>query len=478
MRRSFEANAEVLPGYKLGRFLGQGGFGEVWEAEAPGGLAKAVKLVPVANENDPLNSREMEGLQKIRSIRHPYLLSIERFEICDGNLVIVMELADKSLAEHVNHYSAQGLPGIPRDELIRYMRETAEVLDLISAQHGLQHLDIKPENLFLSSGHIKVADFGLVQPKNTHMSRSALALSPLYAPPELFDGRVEPTADQYSLAVTYQEMLTRTRPYDADDVRGLLMQMIKGRPDLSAVPACDRPILARAYQREADKRFSSCTEFVEALAKAAAFGTPVEEPKVPYKDANAPTVRRPSMAVPQDAKPRTMAVGKMPRPAPAEQSRTRTTPISGKMTQFEALDNLPKLDDVDNDRKVSATFVAFLPMEIFAHKLRGFIDAMNAQLVLCDNDKAVVRIGARGWFGLRQSRSMFIKIDTFTNNPHSGYRVVDASVWSSDPGLHGPDLSWRGMLLIRIMKQYLMAIEDAPTRLITVDARLRAEILS
>lgn len=476
MRRSFEANAEVLPGYRLGRFLGQGGFGEVWEVEAPGGLAKAVKLVPVANENDPMNGREMEGLQKIRSIRHPYLLSIERFEIADNNLVIVMELADKSLAQHAQHFVQQGLPGIPRDELIRYMREAAEVLDLMCAQHGLQHLDIKPENLFLSSGHIKVADFGLVQPKNTNMSRSALALSPLYAPPELFDGRVEPSADQYSLAVTYQEMLTGTRPYDADDVRGLLLQMIKGRPDVSAAPACDRPILARAYQRDAEKRFSSCMEFVEALSRATAFGTPVEETRQGLKESQAATVRRQSAHVDRDAKARTMAVGRMPQPA--EAARINTTPISGKMTRFESYEHLPRLDDIDSDRKVSATFVAFLPMEIFAHKLRGFIDVMNAQVVLCDNDKAVLRIGARGWFGIRAARSLFIKIDTFTNNPHSGYRVVDASVWSSDPAVHGPDLSWRGMLLIRILKQYLMAIEDAPTRLITVDARLRAEIIS
>ena len=57
----------------------------------------------------------------------------------------------------------EGLPGIPRDELIHYIRDAADALDYISESHSLQHLDIKPENLLVVGGHVKVADFGLVK---------------------------------------------------------------------------------------------------------------------------------------------------------------------------------------------------------------------------------------------------------------------------------------------------------------------------
>jgi len=167
------SRTEPIPGYKLLERIGGGGFGEVWKAEAPGGLMKAIKFVfgDLKAEGDEgadgpdghRASQEFKALQRVKSVRHPYILSLERYDVVDGQLMIVMELADKNLWDRFRECKQQGLSGIPRDELMRYMDESAEALDLMNLEYQLQHLDIKPQNIFLVYNHIKVADFGLVK---------------------------------------------------------------------------------------------------------------------------------------------------------------------------------------------------------------------------------------------------------------------------------------------------------------------------
>ena len=194
--RPHAPDTEPIPGYRLIEPLGRGGFGEVWKCEAPGGLFKAIKFVQGGNG---FVEQEYQALQCVKSIRHPFLLSMERVELLDGELLIVMELADRSLQDVFDEYRRAGQPGIPRDELINYLLEAAEALDLINHAHGLQHLDVKGRNLFLVSNHVKVADFGLVNnlhetragPKATTTQLCRLGgLTPLYSSPEALQRKI------------------------------------------------------------------------------------------------------------------------------------------------------------------------------------------------------------------------------------------------------------------------------------------------
>jgi hypothetical protein len=268
-----EANAEPIAGYRLIEPLGSGGFGEVWKCEAPGGLFKAIKFV-YGNLNsldvDGVRAeQELHALQRIKEVRHPFVLSLDRIEVVEGELVIVMELADKSLHDLYLECQTAGLIGIPRDDLLRYIRDAAEALDHMNEKHNLQHLDIKPRNLFLISDRVKVADFGLVKHLERQTGSGLLGgVTPLYAPPETFNGKISERSDQYSLAIVYQELLTGQRPYSGKNVRQLAQQHMQEEPELRALPEAERAVVARSLSKDPAKRFPTCLAFVRALYNA------------------------------------------------------------------------------------------------------------------------------------------------------------------------------------------------------------------
>lgn len=269
MATRIAAHAEPIPGYRLIERIGRGGFGEVWKAEAPGGILKAIKFVygdlQEAMEDGRPAEQELKALNRIKAIRHPYILSLERYDIIDGQLTIVMELADRNLFDRFRECQRAGLAGIPHDELLQYLEEASEALDLMNNEYQIQHLDVKPQNIFLVHNHIKVADFGLAKDLEGKQATLTGGVTPVYAAPETFEGRVSRFCDQYSLAILYQEMLTGRRPFNGESARQLMMQHVTGTPDVQPLAASDQSAVLRALAKNPDERFASCTEFVHAL---------------------------------------------------------------------------------------------------------------------------------------------------------------------------------------------------------------------
>jgi len=256
--------AEPIAGYMLKERIGAGGYGEVWKVEAPGGLNKAIKFI-FGCLGEERAACEMKALNRIKEVRHPFLLSLERIEVVDGQLVIITELAEASLKDHFEQCKKAGRPGIPREELLVYLGDAADALDYMSESYSLQHLDVKPENLLIVGGRVKVADFGLV--KDIHDATVSLmgGLTPVYASPEVYEGRPSRHSDQYSLAIVYQEMLTGVLPFPGRTPAQLTAQHLNSRPRLTSLPPPDREAVARALAKDPDQRFPSCRAMVEAL---------------------------------------------------------------------------------------------------------------------------------------------------------------------------------------------------------------------
>ena len=262
-----------LPEYELVKLLGRGGFGEVWRAAGPGGFDVALKFIRLGG---PAAQIELRSLELMKGIRHPHLLTLFGAWQRDDYLIVAMELADRTLLQRLQECVEQGLPGIPVLELLEYTDEAAEGLDYLNeGRHpspsgtpsGVQHKDVKPQNLLLVGGSVKVADFGLVQVLEQTAVSATGGLTPAYAAPEIFAGRTTKWSDQYSLAVTYCHLRGGRLPFSGSAAK-LMAGHIAQPPDLSMLPEVERDAVERALAKEPGRRWPNCRAFAEALEAA------------------------------------------------------------------------------------------------------------------------------------------------------------------------------------------------------------------
>lgn len=285
-----EAGTRPLPEYELVRKLGEGGFGQVWLARGPGGFEVALKFI---RREEAASQTEMKALEAMKGIRHANLLALFGLWESEGWLIVAMELADRSLHDRLKEAKLQGQPGIPGPELLEYMRDAARGLDLLH-ERQIVHRDVKPHNLFLSGGSVKVADYGMAKVVDlTAAATQGVKGTLAYMAPEQISEQVTRSTDQYSLAATYCQLRGGRVPLSAENHLAYVRNILELPPDLTMLPEAERPIVARALAKDPDQRWPSCREFVEALAQvmkadSIAGNAPTEPLSVPTTPAVTP----------------------------------------------------------------------------------------------------------------------------------------------------------------------------------------------
>jgi serine/threonine protein kinase len=290
--QSLVAGARPLPEYELVEPLGRGGFGEVWKAVGPGGFEVALKFIRLG---DNAGRVELRALELMKGIRHAHLLPLFGAWRLDEQLVVAMELADRTLLQRLKEVQTGGLAGIPRDELLEYLREAAKGLDYLNEYRpegtpdsglGIQHRDVKPQNLLLVGGTVKVADFGLARVlEHTAMTASG-SLTPGYTAPEFLRGQATRWSDQYCLAVTYCHLRGGRLPFVGSAAQVMAGHM-SAAPDLTMVPEAERPAVARALAKNPVERWPNCRAFAAALTASAATSASVQGDELPRLTASA-----------------------------------------------------------------------------------------------------------------------------------------------------------------------------------------------
>ncbi len=268
-----QVGAEPSPGCRLKRVRGRGGFAEVWEADSPRGPV-ALKFMP--SSNTATTARELRSIQSFQALDHPYLVKTHGVWSVPGYIVIDMELGDGTLLDLMLLYHNDLGQHIPAAELCTYMLQVADALDFLNTrQHvrdsrkvGFQHGDIKPNNVLLVNDIAKLTDYGLATPTHGQSTPCPRHGTREYSPPEVFQGYLSESSDQFSLAMTYCVLRTGQFPFPSPPAGDMPQSYRRPHADLSGLLPEEAPIVLKALSPVPQDRFSTCTEMAVALVKA------------------------------------------------------------------------------------------------------------------------------------------------------------------------------------------------------------------
>ncbi len=237
-------DGQVWGPYRIGRLLGRGGMGEVYEAEhLESGRRVALKVLRSRLQNRDERARFLREGQLAASISHPHTVYIFGSEEVAGMPVISMELLPGGTLK--DRVVAQG-PLTPA-EAVGAVLDIIGGLDAAQAA-GILHRDIKPSNCFVDAdGSVKVGDFGLSISTLARDVRHELVTdsggfqgTPQFAPPEQLRGEpLDLRADVYAVGATLYYLLTGRPPFDDRDLH-----------DLFARVASEAPASPRTIRRE------------------------------------------------------------------------------------------------------------------------------------------------------------------------------------------------------------------------------------
>lgn len=258
--------------YKIIQVLGEGGMGIVYKAfDLKLERYIALKILSSHATNNPQFVERFKREAKHQAkLTHSNIIPVYGLTEEQGVLGIVMEYVDGEPLEKMIERRGR----IPLSEALSIIKQ---VLAGAAYAHkkGFIHRDIKPSNIIINKESVaKIMDFGisksLTETKNITKTGTKLG-TVLYMSPEQIKAH-DPTiqSDIYSIGITFYEMLAGKVPFDFDTEYEIMEAHLKKIPErLSAVieeipPEIDL-ILAKALNKNPQRRYLSCEEFLDDL---------------------------------------------------------------------------------------------------------------------------------------------------------------------------------------------------------------------
>ncbi len=217
--------ARLEAGYELGRQLGIGGMGIVYEAMDKALQRKvAVKILRDELKRAPEDkARFLDEARTVAALHHPNIVDIHSIVEDMSGVYLIFEYIEGRDLHSV--LSERGRLSVAETKAI--LKQICHGLDY-AHHHGVVHRDLKPGNIMVTQeGTVKVMDFGIsrhaldaVGPLSSSEIATACG-TPDYMAPEQEAGQVRKESDVFSLGCLLYEMVTGRRVYPGQNSSSL-----------------------------------------------------------------------------------------------------------------------------------------------------------------------------------------------------------------------------------------------------------------
>ena len=258
--------------YRLMRFIGRGGFGDVYQGQhVTNNTLAAIKLMETKLDADDLKLFIQETSTIFR-MKHPRIVQMLDFGISsDGIPFLAMAYAPNGTLRQRHPKGTRQ----PLATVVSYVTPIADALQFVHDQKRV-HCDVKPENILLGpNNELWLSDFGIsiISRTSSMRSPSSITGTAYYMAPEQFRGHPEPASDQYALAVMVYEWLSGTPPFAQGDFIQLGYQHAHEpvpplRDKASNISPDVEQVVMAALAKEPKQRFGSVKAFAYALEQS------------------------------------------------------------------------------------------------------------------------------------------------------------------------------------------------------------------
>jgi len=271
---SEEQPLQRIGDYEVLGVLGAGGMGKVYKVRNTiTDRIEAMKIVlPDLAGQKEVADRFLREIKLLASLTHPNIAALHTALTVGNQLVMVMEFVEGA------PLSARLKEGpIPTAQAVDYIDQVLVALSYAHRQHII-HRDIKPANMMLTpQGLVKLMDFGIARSSEDHgltATGASLGSLPYMSPEQIMGSSVDARADLYSLGVSFYEMITGRRPFEADSQYSIMAAHLQKSPTppievQPGSPATLNQIILMALAKDPAGRFQSADAFRNALKTVA-----------------------------------------------------------------------------------------------------------------------------------------------------------------------------------------------------------------